>query len=234
VKELAPGLWNFDGLMMGRSYLVVGDDGLTIIDASLAGSAAKVARQLRRNGYEPRDVKTILVTHAHPDHVGGLPELKAMTGARVLVGERDREVAEGLAPMVRPPRSEMSHLARLMTVGGSFLKGTPVDETLAVGDVVPVGGGLQVLFTPGHSPGHVSFWQPEKRWLFCGDVMMNLRGLGLPFAAFTADMDENRRSVARLAELEPELVLFGHGRALPNAAGAIRAFARKVAVARPT
>ena len=86
-----------------------------------------------------------------------------------------------------------------------------------------------MLITPGHALGHITFWQPERRIAFCGDVMMHLAGLTLPFAPFTPDMDENRRSVRRVANLQPEAVLFGHGKPLlQNTARRVLAFADRV------
>ncbi len=112
------------------------------------------------------------------------------------------------------------------------MPGTPVDREVGDGDIIPeVFGGMQVVFTPGHSTGHISLWQPEKKILIAGDVLMHLPvfGLRLPFAAFTVDMGEDRRSVQRISALEPNVICFGHGKPiLKNAAEKLHAFAKKV------
>ena len=110
------------------------------------------------------------------------------------------------------------------------MPGTPVDRIVGEGDKLPeVMGGLEVLATPGHTYGHLTFWQPEQRIAFCGDVIMRMFGLTLPFAAFTVDMEENKRSIRRLAELDAKMICFGHGKPLmTQTAQTIRAFARKV------
>jgi len=107
---------------------------------------------------------------------------------------------------------------------------SPVRRDVQGGDTLSeVLGGLQVIFTPGHAPGHICFWQPDRRLLFCGDVVMCLPRLRLPFAAFTVDMEENKRSIKKIAELEAEVVCFGHGQPLTrNAAAQLRAFAAKL------
>jgi hydroxyacylglutathione hydrolase len=89
-----------------------------------------------------------------------------------------------------------------------------VARRLHEGDEV---AGFQVLDTPGHSPGHVSYWRQSDRTLICGDVYFNLNLLTLreelrePPRVLTHDMALNRESARRLGELEPALVLFGHG-----------------------
>jgi glyoxylase-like metal-dependent hydrolase (beta-lactamase superfamily II) len=107
-----------------------------------------------------------------------------------------------------------------------------VDQTVNDGDMIEAFGGLQVIATPGHSPGHVSFWQPERKILFVGDTIMNAfssGGLRLPFTVSTPDMAENIRSVKKLAELDAEIACFGHGEPiLDDAAAKIRAFAKTI------
>ena len=230
MKQIIPGLHSFTGLLVGRAYLIEDADGLTLIDTSLPIAADRIVRQLEASGRKANDVKRILITHAHPDHVGGLPKLKELTGAQVIASAIDRPVIEGKAPIPRPPPEKLSGLARMMPSSGTKVRGTSVDRE--VGDdetLTEIMGGLQVVFTPGHSPGHLAFWQPAKRILFCGDVMMRLPKLRLPFAAFTVDMDENKRSIRRLAELDASIVCFGHGNPLmQDTAQAIRRFARQV------
>jgi glyoxylase-like metal-dependent hydrolase (beta-lactamase superfamily II) len=100
----------------------------------------------------------------------------------------------------------------------------PVDvaRELRAGD--EVGPGFAVLDVPGHSPGHIALWRERDRTLICGDVFLNLNfyttvaGLNEPPRAFTVDPRRNRESARRLGELEPELVLFGHGQPLRDPA----------------
>lgn len=222
MKRILPGLSSFTGLLVGRVYCIEDADGLTIIDASLSSAGNKILKQLQAMGRQPADVKRILITHAHPDHVGALPMLKERTGAQVMASALERPVIEGKQSIPRAPGRLRPPETRL--------KPTLVDRELNEGDVLPeVMGGLQVLLTPGHAPGHLAFWQPEKRILFCGDVIFHMRNLGLPFSFLTVDMEENKRSVRRLAELDAAVVCFGHGEPLlANAAQAIREFAAKI------
>src|SRR5438270_142341 len=100
-------------------------------------------------------------------------------------------------------------------------KAHPVTRALKEGDEV---AGFQVLDTPGHSPGHVSYWRESDRVLVCGDVMwginpfLNTSGVREPFPFVSPDPRLNRDSARRLAALEPALVCFGHGPPLSDTA----------------
>jgi glyoxylase-like metal-dependent hydrolase (beta-lactamase superfamily II) len=101
-----------------------------------------------------------------------------------------------------------------------------VDRALTEGDEV---GGFQVLDTPGHSPGHVSYWRESDRVLVCGDVMWGYNPFRLggdlmePYPFASPDHELNRQSARRLAALEPALVCFGHGPPLRDTAHFIAA-----------
>jgi glyoxylase-like metal-dependent hydrolase (beta-lactamase superfamily II) len=208
MQPIVPGVAAFTGLLMGRVYALESTDGLTLIDAGIGPSAGKILKQLQGHGHSPADVKRILITHAHPDHVGGLARLQAATGAQVLAHRLEHPVLEGRLSSARK---------------------TSVLTEVQAGEILrEVLGGLQVIVTPGHTAGHVCFWQPEQRLLFCGDVLLHLRGLSLPFPFVTVDMAANKRSVKALAELEACSVCFGHGQPLlHDAPSQLRAFAAK-------
>jgi hydroxyacylglutathione hydrolase len=195
-----------------NAYLI----GDVLVDTGVKQSADTIAEML-----QGRQISAIVLTHAHVDHAGAMKALAERLGVPVWCGARDREAAETgrvvLAPAFRRPR-----LNALVGATAGF-DGTPVARTLAEGD--PLTAGFTVLDTPGHSPGHVSFWRESDRTLICGDVFFNMHllttapGLRQPPHLFTPDPAENRRSERRLAELDPVRAGFGHGPVLSEDAG---------------
>ncbi len=229
--QIVPGLWTFTGLLVGRVYAIEDPDGITLIDGGMGLAANKVLRQLAALGHAAHTVKRILLTHAHPDHAGGLPELRERTGAQVIVPAGERATVEGKDEILRAPESDLSRMQRLMRPPSTKLKPAKVDRTISAGEVLgEVMGGLHAVGTPGHSADHMAYWQPERRILFCGDVLMRipLSSLRLPFAAFTVSMAQNKASIKKVSELNVELLCLGHGKPLHNAAPTIRAFAQKI------
>jgi glyoxylase-like metal-dependent hydrolase (beta-lactamase superfamily II) len=204
------------------------------VDAGLSIAAGPILRQIRQLGFEPGDVRRILISHAHPDHVGALPALVRETGAEVWSSRLERPVIEGAVPVPLPPPGSVPGLAGLVRLGRTFFPRVPVARELRDSEVLPeVFGGLQVLATPGHAPGHLSFWHPERRLIILGDVMMNIPlRLRLPVPFSTCDMAENIRSIGRVARLEPQIACFGHGNPLViDTAQKLGDFARKVGAA---
>lgn len=205
MEKVVDGVFTFTGLVVGRVYLTVDDDGLSLIDASIPPAADKILDQLQKAGHQPADLKRILITHAHPDHVGALPKLVEATGAEVIISEGERAALEGEIPipsaptMIKPPKTVLENMK--------------ADRVISYGDKIPETlGGLIAFGTPGHAPGHTSFWQPDRKIIFVGDTIFNAPRLRLPYSFLTCDMAENIRSVQKIAELEPEVACFGHGK----------------------
>lgn len=191
-------------LIGAQAYLLVDGDEITLVDAGHAGSARVLRRYLTRVGRSMEHITRIVCTHGHPDHIGGVHEIAALSGAEVLLHPADserlrirfREVIANFSP---------GPIISLLTRAPSHAN--PIDE----GDELPVFGGLRVLHTPGHTPGSVSLYSPRDRFVIVGDMLQRVRGkVALPNYFFTDDMVLARRSIGRLADLDVETILFSH------------------------
>ena len=133
------------------------------------------------------------------------------------------------APYLRSGKAPVPPGNRIASLFGPFAGSAKLEPARELREGDELGHGFVVLETPGHSPGHVSFWREADRTLICGDVFFNLNivtfayGLRQPPDLFTYDVPQNRDSERRLAELEPAVACFGHGPVLRDPA-AIKAF----------
>lgn len=200
--EIVPGLHSVN-LLGARGYLVTEHE-LTLIDAGLPGSRRRLERYVAGLGRSLGDLRRIVITHAHPDHIGAAHELRDVSGAEILLHPAD------LAQLQVSLREAWAERDRAKLL--AFFTRTPhATEPLHDGDELPVLGGLRVIHTPGHTPGSVCLYAPVHRLLFTGDMLQVIRRR-VTFAStiFSADVVRARASVARLAELDVETIAFAH------------------------
>lgn len=182
----------------GINVYLLGD---VLVDAGVKQSGGKILKALAG-----RDVAAHTLTHAHVDHAGASRQVVRELSVPMWAPAGDAEAVEsGKPPATNAVFERFGGFPRL-----------PVDRRLVEGD--EVGPGFVVLDTPGHSPGHISFWRESDRILVCGDVFFGMSifttmgGPRPPLGAFTLDPERNRESMRRLAALEPAVTLFGHGK----------------------
>jgi glyoxylase-like metal-dependent hydrolase (beta-lactamase superfamily II) len=196
------------GLM--NAYFVLEEDGLTLVDTTMSAADALLAAAAQIGA----PIRRIALTHAHSDHVGSVDALREKLGAEVpvLMPEIDARISRG---------EEINHPGKKRG-GWPQLKTTP-DVLLNPGDRV---GSLEVVASPGHTPGHVAFLDTRDRSLIAGDAFsavgklevpnhLSLR-FPLPYGA-TWNRPEALESAIALRALEPTLLVLGHGHAVKNA-----------------
>jgi glyoxylase-like metal-dependent hydrolase (beta-lactamase superfamily II) len=214
MSELLPGFYLVDGVgTPGRpgtvnvSLLVSGEGTATLVDAGFPGVAEKLSVTLHEAGIGPSAIRRVIVTHHHPDHTGGLPEVVALTGCEVWAHARDADVIDGSAPRRAP-----EWMPAAATSSMHAIKPAPVDLRLVGGETLAVLGGCRILHTPGHTPGHLALYLPELSLLIAGDTLRNDTGtFTRPPERFTADREANEASLHELAELSFERILPYHG-----------------------
>ena len=186
---------------------LVGD---VLVDAGTPGAKKRILGQLAGH-----DVRTHVVTHAHPDHFGSSHAVCVALGVPLWTGAADADDIEAGRPKLPP-----TPIGRLM-MKTRPPPAHPVARRLREGD--DVGHGFTVLDAPGHSRGHIALWRESDRTLILGDVFFNIRRPGPPPKLLTMDPERNRASMARLANLRPALTLFGHGAPLRDPGALLRA-----------
>jgi hydroxyacylglutathione hydrolase len=204
MAEVAPGVHQLTGFpKYGINWYLVGD---VLVDAGGKPDKGRILKQLR--GHK---VTAHALTHAHPDHQGASHGVCTELRIPYWVHRDDVEVAEDPTLILkRQPPKPVNRLMYKLFAGPAH----PVDRALEEGDEI---AGFQVLHTPGHAKGHLALWRESDRVLIAGDVLntahpfLMKRGLREPPEVFTPDVAENRRSIKRLAELEPSLLVVGHG-----------------------
>lgn len=198
--------------MIGNVYLIVEPGGLTLIDAGAERRGKRILNYILRLGHTADELRRIVITHADGDHVGGVAGLKAVSGARVYASPIEAEAMAG-GRMSRQMRLQGLQKA-LFAAASRFFKAEPAvaDERVADRQVLPVLGGLRVVATPGHTPGHISLFAPSVGVLFSGDSVISRNGTLYPSrGANTWDEAQALESMRVQAALGARIVCPGHG-----------------------
>jgi glyoxylase-like metal-dependent hydrolase (beta-lactamase superfamily II) len=157
--------------------------GLTLIDAGYPGKEAAVFEAIRGLGRSPDQLKHLIFTHGHPDHIGSAAAIVREAGARTFMHPLDIPMAERGGPF-RPMRGAPGLLRRvlckLLFHPDERLEPVAIDQPLTDGEILPIAGGIEVIQAPGHCAGQVVLLWFPGRMLFAGDVCMNVMGLGDP------------------------------------------------------
>jgi len=207
LKHLAPGVWRLKEVPRPLINVYLAED--VLVDAGRRWDRRRIFAAL-----EDREISMLALTHVHPDHQGCAKAVSEARGVPLACHEDDVDAMEGRRPVAASSKPTAQAFARMW-------EGPPhkVDQVLREGDEV---AGFRVLHAPGHAPGEVIFFRDSDRVAICGDVIRNITYVSLrtrlaePPADLTPDPAENRRSIRRLAALEPSMILPGHGPAVTD------------------
>jgi len=242
VTQVAPGVWRAGTRYVNWFVVDAGEGGLTIVDAGLPGYRDQLDSTLHEIGRSRADVRAVVLTHGHVDHVG-MADVLARDGATVHLHEADAE----LAADYRRNKTQRSP-ARYLHLPGTWMflahclaqqatkpRTMPASVPLVDGQTVPVPGAPRVLHTPGHTDGSVVLEFPEHGVVFVGDLLCTVSmGTGrmasprLQSRGSNRDSDQALASLDRLGGVAARVVLPGHGRPWRDGVEAAAASARRV------
>ncbi|ABS54907.1 beta-lactamase domain protein [Methanoregula boonei 6A8] len=220
--EIVPGIHQIDGVN-GNCFIIVRDE-LTLIDTGMPKNSTKIITYiqdvLKR---KPTDIKTIVLTHFHIDHVGGASELKKLSGAKVAIHKKDADYVSGRkTPPV--PRGVKGMIVKVLIP--LFFGSRPVEPDIYLNDGDTIAG-LTTLHTPGHTPGSICLFDPVSKILFAGDLL-RFDGTNIKMGPLNLDQGEEQKSINKIAAIDFDIMLSGHGIPLrPEASVKIREFAKR-------
>lgn len=196
----------------------------------LPGTADSLSAALAEHGVPLAELKRIILTHQDIDHIGSLHELVAGSRARVLTSAIEAPFIDGrehprfARPEVLAQRPELRPLA-------AAYQPTAIDEMLDDGVRLELAGGVRVVLTPGHTPGHLCLYLERSRTLVAGDALTAEEGrLSGPNPAATQDMAQASLSVQKLAALDVATIVCYHGGTdTDDAGGQLRRVAQELA-----
>ncbi|MGD0032693.1 MBL fold metallo-hydrolase [Paenibacillus illinoisensis] len=193
------------------------EDGITLVDTGMIGQFAGLEAALNKEGVQLADVKRIILTHQDIDHIGNLGALlDAIPGLEVWAHADEIPYIKGEKPLIKftPERRAMLP-APVLAQADQLLSQLPeieISRVLEDGDMLPLQGGIQVIHTPGHTPGHICLYFRESEFLLAADELRVVDDeLVGPAPPATPDMPEALRSLKRLTGLKLNKVLCYHG-----------------------
>lgn len=224
MRKIAEGVYRIPA-RAANAYLIEASRGLVLVDCGLPGSEKRILKAIAKIGKKPSDLKLVLLTHRHLDHIGSAAALKKQTGAKLASHPFEKPYAAGTLVISAPrARSLYGRMVRKLTTLEYWslklfriIKFQTAHVDLAadeesVLDAVGLDG--SVLWTPGHTKGSVTLFLNQPSVAIVGDLLRSRRGR-LVEPLLMESLPQTQASVKRVLDLGPEIICPGHGKPLP-------------------
>lgn len=178
------------------------DQDVILIDTGYPGLLPVIQEEMELVGVPFERLSKVILTHQHYDHLGSLPEILSAANHHIEVFAHDLD----------KPYIEGDKMLLKYDISRGVPPKAKVDTVIAEGEVLPFLGGLKIIHTPGHTPGHISLYHEKSKILITGDSTIAKDGKLIgPTELFTADMDLAWESLAKFKNIDVEIALCFHG-----------------------
>lgn len=218
--------WNYRCRVLrdGESFIRPSwdDDTVVLVDAGFPGQLQQIREAMGSAGVPFDRLDKVIITHQDIDHIGSLPDIirESSHKVEVLSHEEERPYIEGRKPLIKMNQERLSKMLvslpeeqrqRMEALFANPPKAS-VDTAVADEGVLPYCGGITVIFTPGHTPGHICLYLNQSKILITGDALVAVDGeLRGPNPQATYDMDTALKSLKKLTQYDIETVICYHG-----------------------
>lgn len=212
MMKIVDNLYLIENKMGANVYLIDNGSSFDLIDSAMFKETDKLVAKIEEAGFKIENLDKIILTHCHCDHIGGAAELVRCTGAKILAQKED-------IPYILQKKVISGSYHHMMIQEQTYMKQfncviQKVDTVLINKNVIDTLGGLEVIHVPGHTPGSIALYQPEKKIMFFGDVLRNNKTKGLVIGVpekFNFDTVQTIKDARLLMKYPIDIALFGHG-----------------------
>ena len=217
MREITKDVYMLEGIGPAPAFLLADPDGFTLIDSGGPKKSKAVIAEIEATQHAVTDLKQIILTHCHSDHTGNVAELVARSQAKVLAHQDDVPYILGQQSLPTPTLLQKLMFGLMDRIFPLHIE--QVDRSVVDGDTIDALGGLKVIHAPGHTPGSIALYQPERKIMFFGDLLFNERKLKIAPKLFNVDTPRVADAVRQVITNDIDIAFFGHGEPYTEHAG---------------
>ena len=200
MREIIKNIYIIEGIGNANVFLLGDKDGFVLVDTGIFKKTNRLINQLKEQGFEPANLKQIILTHCHCDHIGGVTELVKYSDAKVAAHAKDIPYILQEKVIQGAYHDMMVEEQKVMRQFECNIK--KIDSALKDGDILD---GLRVIQVPGHTPGSIALYEASRKIMFFGDVVRNNEKKGITTGMpekYNFDTDQTIADAAKLLEFQ--------------------------------